>query len=135
MLDAEDGSHVSLADLNSTSLKTGISTMTMSPMVAYMSPEDLRGVPVIAESDIFAYGSILYELVTRRQAFWGSSALEVAHAIRSDTPPDLSIFSSQRLARVLQSCWLQNPHDRVGAATLVALLEGMDESEFVGVAE
>ncbi|KNC51918.1 TKL protein kinase [Thecamonas trahens ATCC 50062] len=132
MLDAEDGSHVSLADLNSTSLKTGISTMTMSPMVAYMSPEDLRGVPVIAESDIFAYGSILYELVTRRQAFWGSSALEVAHAIRSDTPPDLSIFSSQRLVRVLQSCWLQNPHDRVGAATLVALLEGMDESEFVG---
>jgi serine/threonine protein kinase/tetratricopeptide (TPR) repeat protein len=55
--------------------------------VSYMSPEQTRGEPLDARSDIFAFGSVLYEAVTGRLPFMASSLLSTMHEIAMNDPP------------------------------------------------
>jgi serine/threonine protein kinase/Tol biopolymer transport system component len=58
--------------------------------VGYMSPEQVRGEKVDTRSDIFAFGAILYEMLTGIRAFKRSSSIETLSAILREDPPDLS---------------------------------------------
>ena len=55
--------------------------------VSYMSPEQTRGEPLDARSDIFAFGSVLYEAVTGRLPFIAASLLSTMHEIALNDPP------------------------------------------------
>ena len=54
--------------------------------VSYMSPEQAEGRPVDARSDIFALGSVLYEMITGRKAFQGETTVSTLTAILRDEP-------------------------------------------------
>src|SRR5262245_39994671 len=56
--------------------------------VGYMAPEQIRGQPGEALSDIFAFGAILYEMLAGRPAFRGDSPIETPNAILRDDPAD-----------------------------------------------
>jgi serine/threonine protein kinase len=58
--------------------------------VGYMSPEQVRGEKVDTRSDIFAFGAILYEMLTGMRAFKRSSSIETLSAILKEDPPDLA---------------------------------------------
>jgi serine/threonine protein kinase/Tol biopolymer transport system component len=58
--------------------------------VGYMSPEQIRGELVDRRSDIFAFGAIVYEMLTGKRAFKRSSSIETLSAILKEDPPDLS---------------------------------------------
>lgn len=58
--------------------------------VGYMSPEQVRGEPVDHRSDIFAFGAIVYEMLTGARAFKRSSSIETLSAILKEDPPDLT---------------------------------------------
>ncbi len=58
--------------------------------VRYMSPEQARGVPVDARSDIFSLGSVLYEMITGRAPFEGETSSDVIAALLTREPPPLS---------------------------------------------
>ena len=53
----------------------------------YMSPEQARGIEVDARSDIFSLGAVLYEMVTGRSAFEGSTASDIIAEILKVEPP------------------------------------------------
>ena len=57
--------------------------------LGYMSPEQVRGKPADARSDIFSFGAILYEMLSGKRAFHGDSAADTMSAILREDPPDL----------------------------------------------
>src|SRR5207249_2755095 len=73
---------------------------------AYMSPEQARGEAVDKRTDIWAFGCVLYELLTGRQAFPGKTAADTIAAI-VQTEPDWSALpsvTSVQLRHILQRC-------------------------------
>jgi Tol biopolymer transport system component len=73
----------------------------------YMAPEQLEGAQADARTDVFAFGAVLYEMLTGRKAFVGQSSASVIGAILRDTPPPVSSvqpLASTSLDRVVRKC-------------------------------
>ena len=89
---------------------------------AYMSPEQARGRPADARSDVFALGSVLYEMVTGQRAFNGSSALVAMSAVLRDEPhwPEPESLEAARLLHVARRCLQKDPRRRYTSAAAVA---------------
>ncbi|MDQ6891751.1 MAG: protein kinase [Acidobacteriota bacterium] len=62
---------------------------TVMGTVGYMSPEQVRGLPLDQRSDIFSFGAILYEMLSGRRAFRRETASDTMAAVMRDEPPDL----------------------------------------------
>jgi Tol biopolymer transport system component len=87
--------------------------------VGYMSPEQVRGVPVDHRSDIFSFGSVLYEMLTGRRAFQRETAAETMTAILKEEPPELvgSVATdASNLVPVLRHCLEKKPEKRFQSA-------------------
>ena len=55
-----------------------------------MSPEQLRGEPLDARSDLFSLGAVLYEMLAGEPAFRGATAADLVHAVLAEQPPALT---------------------------------------------
>ncbi|HZW88863.1 MAG TPA: protein kinase, partial [Myxococcaceae bacterium] len=82
----------------------------------YMSPEQVRGEPVDARSDLFSTGTILYELLSGHRAFPGSTVVESGHAILHDDPDPLPEGVPPPIVRVIQRCLAKDPEQRFQSA-------------------
>ncbi|HEX9502636.1 MAG TPA: protein kinase, partial [Thermoanaerobaculia bacterium] len=82
---------------------------------AYMSPEQIRGAEVDRRSDIWAFGCLLYEMLTGRRAFNGNSYIELADAIRSADPDWTALprGTPDRLRRLVMHCLRKDPRERL----------------------
>jgi serine/threonine protein kinase/Tol biopolymer transport system component len=81
----------------------------------YMSPEQVEGKEVDVRSDIFSFGSVLYEMVTGRRAFTGKSQLSVASAILDKEPAPigpLQPLTPPALDRAIRRCLAKDPENR-----------------------
>jgi Tol biopolymer transport system component len=91
--------------------------------LGYMSPEQVKGKPADARSDIFSFGAILYEMLSGKRAFHGDSAAETMSAILREDPPELSVTNqsiSPGLDRIVRHCIEKNPEQRFHSAHDVA---------------
>lgn len=79
--------------------------------VGYMAPEQLRGEPADHRTDIFAFGCVLYEMLTGASPFPGNSATEIGAAVltRDPLPPD---DIDPALERIVVRCLAKRPKDR-----------------------
>jgi len=85
----------------------------------YMSPEQVRGAEVDHRTDIFAFGSVLYEMFSGRRAFQRETAAETMTAILKEDPPDLiesGVHISPQLDRIVRRCLEKQPRMRFQSA-------------------
>ena len=105
---------------------------TILGTVAYMSPEQADGRTVDARSDIFSFGSLLYEMVTGRRAFQGQSKVSTLAAILNAEPGPASQIAAgvpPELDRIIEHCLRKDPARRFQHLDDVkTLLEGLRET-------
>ena len=97
---------------------------TVLGTVAYMSPEQAEGKKVDARSDIFSFGSMLYEMATGRQPFEGSNKISTLSAILHKEPPPLAEVAPDvpaELDRIISRCLRKDPGRRAQHAGDVKL--------------
>ena len=80
----------------------------------YMSPEQLQGKPADARSDLFAFGCVLYEMLSGKRAFSGDNAASVIGAILHQEPLPLDV--TPPLDRVIKTCLAKDPDQRFQSA-------------------
>jgi Tol biopolymer transport system component len=102
--------------------------------VAYMSPEQAEGKKVDARSDIFSFGSVLYEMITGHSAFAGETKLSTLSAILDRDPPPPSTIAKQtppELEKLVLRCLRKDPERRMQhmGDIKLALNELKEESE------
>jgi eukaryotic-like serine/threonine-protein kinase len=99
--------------------------------VGYMSPEQVRGKAADHRSDIFSFGSLLYEMLAGKRAFYGDSPADTMSAILKDDPPELAETARNippALQRLVNHCLEKNPGQRFQSAGDVAFnLESLTE--------
>jgi eukaryotic-like serine/threonine-protein kinase len=105
--------------------------------VGYMSPEQVRGLTVDHRADIFAFGAIVYEMLSSRRAFARETIADTMTAILKEDPPDLPAADRRippALARIVNRCLDKSPAARFqSAGDLAFALEAL--SEHSGAAE
>jgi eukaryotic-like serine/threonine-protein kinase len=111
-----------LAKLDSSAFATDVEPATMATTpgiilgtVAYMSPEQAEAKPVDARSDIFSFGSVLYEMLTGRRAFEGQSGISILSAVMRDDPKPLNELNRDippELRQIVTRCLKKRPADR-----------------------
>lgn len=97
--------------------------------VGYMAPEQARGVAVDHRADVFAFGCVIYELVSGRRAFQRDSMADTLSAILKEEPAPLSganLLVPPSLERLIQRCLEKNPAERFQSTRDLAFaLEGL----------
>jgi serine/threonine protein kinase/tetratricopeptide (TPR) repeat protein len=82
---------------------------------AYMSPERLNGRDSDASADVFAFGAVLFEMLSGRKAFTGATRAEVIQSVLAGSPPTLSQQrpdAPQVLDRIVERCLAPDPDER-----------------------
>jgi Tol biopolymer transport system component/predicted Ser/Thr protein kinase len=106
---------------------------TILGTAAYMSPEQAEGKPADARSDVFSFGAVLYEMVTGRRAFGGSTRMSTLAAILATEPeaPSRTVPGLSRdLEKLIVRCLRKSPERRWQsmADLKVALEDLLEES-------
>ncbi|HEY3202309.1 MAG TPA: protein kinase [Thermoanaerobaculia bacterium] len=113
----DGGSGTNLQTISETEPGVVLGTM------GYMSPEQVRGKAADPRSDIFAFGTILHEMLSGQRAFRGDTAADTITAILSKEPPDLSQTNKDihpGIDRIVRHCLEKNPEERFQSARDVA---------------
>ena len=100
--------------------------------VGYMAPEQIRAQSVDARADLFAFGAVLYEMLSGTRAFQRDTAPETMTAILKEDAPDLTAANAQiapSLDRIVRHCLEKNAAERFQSARDVAFaLEALSGS-------
>ena len=100
---------------------------TVMGTVGYMAPEQVRGQAVDARADLFAFGAVLYEMVSGQRAFQRDTAADTMTAVLKEEPPELAGSRSDispALDRIIRHCLEKNPAERFQTARDVAFALG-----------
>ena len=115
---------------------TAVAQLTVQGQImgtpAYMSPEQARGQEVDFRSDVFSFGSMLFEMCTGKPSFFGPTALDTLSAVLHVVPPPVSHVTSSvppALEDIVSRCLAKDPHLRYASTDdLLAELRRVDLS-------
>ncbi len=106
-----------------TRVGAGTSAGTVLGTFGYMAPEQVRGLAIDHRADMFAFGAVLYEMLTGSRAFKGETAADTMTAILMKDPPELDaarLAIPPALERIVRRCLEKKPELRFQSATDLA---------------
>jgi Tol biopolymer transport system component/predicted Ser/Thr protein kinase len=121
------GPHEAEASAPGASLRVETVSGIVLGTTPYMSPEQATGGKVDARSDIFAFGAVLYEMVTGERAFQADSFMGTVGAILTREPRPLPATSPAELVAVIRRCLQKDPDRRY--QTMVEVKAALDAIE------
>ncbi len=116
-----------------TTLRTVTEPGVVMGSLGYMAPEQVRGLPIDSRADLFAFGAVLYEMLTGQRAFTGATSADVMSAIVRDAPTPVG--SSGRLVppslvRIVDRCLEKSAAARFQSTTDLAFaLKGVSSGD------
>jgi TolB-like protein len=108
---------------------------TVGGTAGYMAPEQVQGLAGDHRSDIFAFGAVLYEIVSGRRAFGSRTAIEAMYAVLNEEPAELApdVTVAPALERIIRRCLEKQPEARFQSARDIAFaLEDLSASPVAG---
>src|SRR5262249_54548821 len=86
--------------------------------IGYMSPEQVRGLTADSRSDIFSFGTVLFEMLAGRRPFGGDTPADTSSAILREDPPALAPGGTvpPQLERIVRRCLEKAPPNRFQSA-------------------
>ena len=110
---------------DATTLQPGDAPLTVTGMIVgtprYMAPEQLLSAPVDERTDLFAAGTMLFEMVSGKPAFHDENAMRLYHAVVYENPPNLAGSAAiAALNRVVHRAMAKRPDDRYPSAAAMA---------------
>jgi len=127
-----------IASLNSPTI-TSPAMLTQVGMIlgtaAYMSPEQARGRPADKRSDIWAFGCVLFEMLTGRRPFEGDEVSDTLAAVLRSDPPWDALPSSlpPSIRTLLKGCLEKNPRERISDMSTAVFVLKHDAARPLGV--
>lgn len=119
-------------DETAPTMEDGTDAGVVMGTVGYMAPEQVRGEPADHRADIFAFGAVLYEMLSGQRAFKKPTSAETMTAILKEEPPSMSQSSiglTPGLQRIVHRCLEKAPEQRFQSASDLAFaLEALSDS-------
>ena len=95
----------------------------------WMSPEVIRHEPYTQTADVFSYGVVLWQLLTREVPFADKSQIEAAAAVALEgLRPPMPADVPKSILELIQQCWSQNATERPSFDRIVEKLEKMEKN-------
>jgi TolB-like protein len=105
---------------------TGTRAGMMLGTVGYMAPEQIRGQAVDHRADVFAFGAVLYEMLSGSRAFDAASGIDTLGAILNVEPAPLASHVPRPLVQIVKACLEKDPARRASSASdLAAALQSI----------
>jgi dipeptidyl aminopeptidase/acylaminoacyl peptidase len=113
---ARDGGSHGLMDVTVTPTGEATRTGSLLGTAGYMSPEQVRGEPLDARTDIFSFGAVVHEMVSGKRAFPGATLVESGSAILNDDPAPLPENVPPAVVQVVRRCLEKDREQRFQSA-------------------
>lgn len=117
---AKDTARIAAPETRDADTATGVTDPAMVlGTVGYMAPEQIRGQAVDARTDLFAFGAVLYEMVSGVRAFQRGTAADTISAILKEDPPELAASDHPvppGVQRIIRRCLEKEPVERFQSA-------------------
>eukprot|EP01105_Mastigella_eilhardi_P010725 TRINITY_DN2495_c0_g1_i4.p1 TRINITY_DN2495_c0_g1~~TRINITY_DN2495_c0_g1_i4.p1 ORF type:complete len:211 (+),score=7.58 TRINITY_DN2495_c0_g1_i4:96-635(+) len=108
---------VRIADFGLSRIKLVNQTMTVCGSIAWIAPEVLRKSHYSDKADVYSFGCVMFEILTRSQPFFGLPTMRIAsRVVNGETPPippELPTYpGTSQYLQVMHGCWAQDPNTR-----------------------
>ncbi|XP_046846393.1 mitogen-activated protein kinase kinase kinase 20-like [Xenia sp. Carnegie-2017] len=119
-----------ICDFGTSRLATNTTHMSLNGTFPWMAPEVIQSLPVSELCDVFSYGVVLWEMLTREIPFEGMEGVQVALLVVTKQKR-LTIPSTcpSPFSKLMQQCWKTDPKERPSFKEILPLIENMDCNE------
>ncbi|CAN0382305.1 unnamed protein product, partial [Hapterophycus canaliculatus] len=118
---ADFGTARTIEEITSMGTRGGVS-WRYGTTLKWAAPEVLNDDRVCAESDVFSYGVVVREIVTRRLPWQDASLKDILVGVCRGKRPDVPQETPRQLASLMARCWADRPEDRISFGEVMGLL-------------
>jgi serine/threonine protein kinase len=115
--------NVKVADFGFARIKEDNATMTRCGTPCWTAPEIIRGEAYSEKADVYSFGIVMWEVVTRKQPFGSLNFMGVSLDVLEGKRPHMPADCPRALAKLITKCWHDKPTKRPSMADVVAFFD------------